>query len=219
MRFRAAAQRSAVSMVKSRKLPSGPSLPDQRLAALLVAIGKDQSGAFERYALVHELEEIQRACLRLPTVPMAGEPFRKLLIQFRKNTAERRKLREQLRPLREDILLAGLLRQNPEAAESHLRAALQDNVDIISDPTESEASEDRDIAFLLDKGDYRKRHVHKLAVEPFLRFLEEHDVVPSRKLPLNRMMEALFDWLGIERTLRPTDVGIRTIARDLRKKS
>ena len=117
--------------------------------------------------------------------------------------------------------IAGWLRDNPEADKSSLLAAIQDAN--IPDPAEIEAIEDRDIAFLIDAmgnlGDYRKRYLRKLAVEPFLRLLEEHEVIPSRDLPLNRMTHALFDRLGIEPKLRLTDAGIRTIARDLRRKS
>ena len=60
--------------------------------------------------------------------------------------------------------------------------------------------------------------MRKLAVEPFLLLLEEYGVVPHPKqLPLNRMMHAFLDWVGIEQRRRPTDAGIRTIARDLQK--
>jgi hypothetical protein len=64
---------------------------------------------------------------------------------------------------------------------------------------------------------YRKRQIRTLVVEPFLRFLKTHDIVPSRQLPRSGMMRAWFDWLGVEKKLRPTDTGIRTIARDLQK--
>ena len=112
--------------------------------------------------------------------------------------------------------MAGWLRSNPNADEGELRAAVEDSENI--DPAEFEANEDQDIAFFIDSaGGYRKREVRKQAVEPFLRFLKKHDLVPSRKLPLNRMMGALFDWLDIERKLRPADTGIRTIARDLKR--
>jgi len=87
----------------------------------------------------------------------------------------------------------------------------------VADYAKFEADEDLDIAFLLDKeGDYRKRDITKLVVEPFLRFLERNDVVPSRALPLNRMTTALFDRLDIEEP-RPTDVGIRTIASNMKR--
>ena len=62
------------------------------------------------------------------------------------------------------------------------------------DPAEVEDSEDRDIAFLIDSGgDFQKRPVRKLAIEPFLRFLEKHGITPSREFPRNRMTKAWFD--------------------------
>ena len=102
--------------------------------------------------------------------------------------------------------MAGQLRTNPHVDEHDLRAGVHWSDDDlegteVADYAKIEADEDLDIAFLLDKkGDYRKRDITKLVVEPFLRFLERNDVIPSRALPLNRMMRALFDWLDIERS-------------------
>ena len=89
----------------------------------------------------------------------------------------------------------------------------------VVDYAKFEEDEDQDIAYFLDsKGDYRKRELRSLVIEPFLRFLERHGVTPSRTLPLTGMMRALFDWLEIEEKLRPTDTGIRTIARDMKRR-
>jgi hypothetical protein len=53
-------------------------------------------------------------------------------------------------------------------------------------------------------------------IEPFLVYLHVAGVVPHRdKLPLSRIMEALFDWVDIDRKRRPTNTGVRTIARDV----
>jgi len=142
-----------------------------------------------------------------------------VLEQFRANTAKRLELRKRFRPVYDDIVMAGYLRENPGADEGQLRAALQDRQDSTEriDPAQFEASEDQDIAAFIDSaGDYRKRQVRKQVVEPFLRFLEKHGVVPSRKLPRTRMMRALFDWLEIEQKLRPTEAGVRTIALELK---
>jgi hypothetical protein len=202
-------------MTQSRK--SLGSRPDELLGKLLAAIGKSDSDSIERYALVEELKKIEGAYSERRRRPTSGS-HHKLLWKFRANTARRRELRRQLRPIYDDIVIAGYLRANPGADEGELRAALLDSTESI-DPAEIEAIEDQDIAFLIDSaGDYRKRQVRKQVVEPFLRFLEKNEVVPSRDLPRTRMMRALFDWLGIEQTLRPTDAGIRTIARDLHKK-
>jgi hypothetical protein len=44
-------------------------------------------------------------------------------------------------------------------------------------------------------------------------------VVPHpKRLPLIRMMRAFFDLLGVDDKLRPSDVSIRTIARELRRR-
>lgn len=197
------------------KKPSGSS--DVLLDRLLAAIGKGDADALERYLLSEELREIEVACSKLRGQPTLTGLRRRLLRKFRANTVRRRELRRQLEPIRDDILVAGFLRANPGADERQLRAALQEEGTENIDPAEIEAIEDQDIAFLIaNASDYRKRQVRKLAVEPFLRLLQKDDVIPSRKLPLNRMMQALFDWLGIEKKLRPTDAGIRTIARSMR---
>jgi hypothetical protein len=197
-------------MAKSRKSPGSRS--DEQLDKLLAAIGKGDCNNFERHALVYELEKIEAGLER----PKIG-PYRKLLRSYRANTAKRRELWRRLRPIHDDIVMAGLVRANPGADEDKLRAVLHDSTKEF-DLAEIETSEDQDIAFLIDRaGDYRKRQVGKQAVEPFLRFLEKHEVVPSRKLPLTRMMRALFDWLNIERKLRPTEAGVRTIARHLKR--
>ena len=57
------------------------------------------------------------------------------------------------------------------------------------------------IQYLLDTeaAEAKKSPLRRLLIEPFLCILHRHDVVPSsRKLPLNRMTEALF---GLGRTL------------------
>ena len=88
----------------------------------------------------------------------------------------------------------------------------------IVDYAKVEEDEDQDIAYFLgSKGDYRKRGLRSLVVEPFLRLLERRGVTPSRTLPLAGMVRALFDWLEIEKRLRPTEAGIRTIASEMKR--
>jgi hypothetical protein len=181
---------------------------------LLAAIGKDNVVGSKRIALETELQEIRIAYLKRREQRSSGT-YNRLLRRFRAYTAKRRELREQLGPIYPDIVIAGYLRSYPDADASELRAAVRTSVD----PEESEVIEDRNIAAYLDSADdYRKRWVRKQAVEPFLRFLERQGVTPSRKLPRNRMMKALFDWLNVEPGVRPTPSGIRTIARDLKKR-
>ena len=117
MLFFAAAHRNA--MTKSRISPGSSCGSDQRLAKLLAAIGKDRSDGIERSVLIHDLEKIKSACSQL-------QEFRKLLLRFRANTAKRRALRRQLRPLRDEMRIAGWLRDNPEADKSSLLAAIQE---------------------------------------------------------------------------------------------
>ncbi len=81
----------------------------------------------------------------------------------------------------------------------------------------TERVEDANIRYLLDMAiDYRKGVIRKLAVEPFLIFLQNEDVFASRDLPLNHMVQALLDFLGVDQKRRPTNSGIRTIARDIK---
>ena len=206
-------------MTKSSKSPGSRS--DELLETLLVAIGKgdcDPKG-FERVVLILGLEEIKSAYSTRRGQRTSGS-YHKVLRTFRANTAKRLELRRRFRPIYDDIVVAGYLRENPDADEANLRAAVQDRQDSTEkiDAAEFEAEEDQDIEAYIDSaGDYRKRQVRKQAVEPFLQFLEKHGVVPSRKLPRTRMMRALFDWLEIEKKLRPTEAGMRTIARDLKR--
>jgi hypothetical protein len=106
---------------------------DELLDKLLAAIGKGDSDSFERYGLVEELQKIEGAYSERRGRPTSGS-HHKLLRKFRANTAERRELRRQLRPIHDDIVMAGLLRANPGADEGKLRAALQDstkNIDLV----------------------------------------------------------------------------------------
>ena len=206
------------SMGKNKISPDNRS-PRDLLGDLLVAIGMADANPYETYPLKRALEEIESAWFARRQVPNVG-PYRKELRRFRAITAKRRELRKQFGPVvREAIALAGFVRGNPNVDERTLRALMPERV-VNIDPAEIEESEDRDIEFVIERtGDYRKRLVRKLAVEPFLLLLEERGIVPHPKLlPLSRMMKAFFDWLGVEQALRPTDSGIRTIARELRKR-
>jgi hypothetical protein len=220
--FRTAAQRSTRTLMAKNTISPNNRSPRDLLGDLLAAIGMADANPYQTLPLVNALREIESAWLDRREVPNVG-PYRKELRRFRANTAKRRELRKQFPPVvREAIALAGWFRANPKADERELRALVQDRDstgDI--DPAEIEEEEDRDIEFVINRtGDYRKRQVRKLVVEPFLLLLEKYRVVADPKLlPLNRMMQALFAWLDIKpTTLRPTDSGIRTIARELRKR-
>jgi hypothetical protein len=217
--FRTAAQRSTRTPMGKNKISPDNRSPRDLLGDLLAAIGMADANPYETLRLKMVLEEIESAWLARREVPNVG-PYRKELRRFRAITAKRRELRKQFGPVvREAIELAGFVRANPNVDERTLRALMADNDGNI-DPAAIEEEEDRNIEFAIDRAaDYRKRQVRKLAVEPFLLLLEDYRVVPHPKLlPLNRMMQAFFNWLGIEKALRLTDSGIRTIARDLRKR-
>jgi hypothetical protein len=202
-------------MGKNKISPNSGSQRDL-LRDLLASMGKADANRYEIWQLEMALEEIKRDWLARGEVRSVGSD-RKLLREFRVNTARRLELRKQLGPLREDILLVGFKQANPGADERVLREGLE-QVDYR--PEVFEAQEDQDIADLIDSmSDFRKRQVRKLVVERFLLLLEKFGVVPHpKRLPLSRMMHALFDWLGIEQAQRPTDSGVRTIERNLRKR-
>jgi hypothetical protein len=216
--FRTAAQRSTRTLMGKNNIPPDNRSPRDLRGDLLAAIGMADANPYMTMPLEMALSEIESAWFARE-LPNVG-PYRKELRRFRAITAKRRELRKQFGPVvREAIALAGLVRANPNVDESTLRALMSDSDGNI-DPAEIEEEEDRNIEFVIDRtGNYRKRQVRKLVVEPFLLLLEEYRVVPDSKvLPLNRMMQAFFNWLGIEKALRPTDSGIRTIARDLRNR-
>lgn len=67
-----------------------------------------------------------------------------------------------------------------------------------------------------NRGDYRKRQLRKLVVEPFLKLMAEYDIATSRReRPRKRIFDALFDWLGVEQKFRPSNAGINAIAAEL----
>lgn len=193
---------------------------DDPLNRVLAAIGKDRSGMWELSPARVYLEEIKIAYLRR-RAPLTSEA-RKQLGKYRALTAKRFELRRRFKLPYDDIVIVGLQRIKPDTVEGELRNRLTDLDDAevigLAKIEANERFEDRIIASLLrSKDGYRKREVRTLVVEPFLQFLEQYKVVPSRELPLNRMMRTVFDWLGIPTRLRPTDAGIRTIFRDFRR--
>ena len=193
---------------------------DERLDKLFAAIGKKRTDYFG--FIESELKSIRSDYSERRGQLTAAQ--RKLLRKFRASTARRRDLRRQLRSVKDDIVMAGHLRINPALDVHDLRAGVHWSDDDLEgnevvDYAKVEEDEDQDIAYFLNsKGDYRKRGLRSLVIEPFLRLLERHGVTPSRTLPLAGMVRALFDWLEIERKLRPTDTGIRTIARDMKRR-
>ena len=67
---------------------------------------------------------------------------------------------------------------------------------------------------------YKKRYVRKLVVEPFLQLVAEQGITTSRKdLPRYRMVQALFEWIGVEKQFRLSSAAINAIARELASSS
>ena len=55
------------------------------------------------------------------------------------------------------------------------------------------------------------------------RAVSHHSALPSvvaspRELPLSHMTDALFDWVGVEKKCRPTNSGVRTVARYIERR-
>ena len=113
-------------MAKNNISPDNRSRRDL-LRALLASIGKADANNYVTLPLVNALREIESAWLARREMPNVG-PYRKELRRFRAITAKRRELRKQFGPVvREAIALAGLVRANPNADESTLRALMQDS--------------------------------------------------------------------------------------------
>ena len=176
---------------------------------------------FDRYALTGNLEEIERYYARQVAVP--NQPDRKLVRRYRKAITKQLRLSEEIGPhfFADEIEKAKWSRQNPHADEMTLHMLMEEHGDkrdnVVAVLTEHRLDIDH---WLKISGDtYRKRVVTKLAVEPFLRLLVERGTIPNReRLPvthITQMVEALFDWLGVEQKFRLSSVAIATIARRL----
>ena len=198
--------------------------PDVLLENLLSAIGKADVGAAERAKLARELRLLkalyEQQIRRITTVESGRQTIdhkRELLQKLLAKKAEVRDLRNQLGDRGEDIRTAGTLRMNKAnlPREEFMEQLRHANSRTLEKLEEIEAL---NIKYLLDSdaAKYKKPMLRRLLIEPFLFYLHFAGVVPHpRKLPLSRIMEALFDWVDIDRKRRPTNTGVRTIARDV----
>ena len=84
----------------------------------------------------------------------------------------------------------------------------------------ADETEDMSIRHYIERSaDYRKAPLRKFLIEPFLITMHCHGVVASpRELPLSHMTDALFDWVGVEKKCRPTNSGVRTVARYIKRR-
>jgi hypothetical protein len=213
-------------MTKHRPSPSKTGGRRQQLEKLLRAMGMDESADpldhFSRYALTQNLEEIGRYYAR--QVAASGQPDRKLVQRYSNAITKLLTLSENigLDFFTNEIEKANWSRHNPDADEITLHMLIDEHGEK-QDIVVAELTERRlDINHWLKTSgdDYKKRLVRKLAVEPFLRLLIERGIKTSRKkLPLKRMVDALFDWLGVEQRFRLSDAAVNKIARDLTRAS
>jgi hypothetical protein len=202
---------------------------DLLLERLLATMGKADAAEAERTNLNSWLRSIKTGYEvqtdRITSINNGQkviDPKRELLQKLLAILFEASELRKQLGERKKDIQKAGALcvaKAKPRLPMDEFKRRVA-----LSDPKlvdEVAAIEAENIQHLLDTEltEYRKPPLRRLLIEPFLSILHRHDVVPSsRNLPLNHMMNALFDFVGLEQTRRPTEAGIRTIAADMRRR-
>ena len=197
---------------------------DVLLEQLLFVMGKGDASAAERAKLARELRLLkalyEQQIRRITTVESGRETIdhkRELLQKLYAKKAEVRDLRNQLGDRGEDIHSAGTFRMHEanlplEEFMEQIRLANSRTLEKL------EEIEALNIKYLLDSdaAKYKKSPLRRLLIEPFLVYLHFAGVVPHRhKLPLSRIMGAMFDWVDIDRKRRPTSTGVRTIARDV----
>ena len=190
---------------------------EELLQRLIAAIGKDAAGDAERAWFEERFRTLKRDYQkRLPGFGSEVE-HRDLLRKFLANADERRELRRQLAAFKHELARIRRIRLDAiEDDDSRLILTMLTDPEIIA---RAEETEEGDIKIFLDNADdYRKGPIRKLAIEPFLVFLQNEDVVPSRELPLYHMVKALLDFLGVDPRRRPTDPGIRSIAHDVKRR-
>ena len=202
--------------------------PDLLLERLLDAMGKGDAAEAERTNLKSWLRSIKTGYEvqtdRITSINNGQkviDPQRELLQKLLAILIEASELRKQLGKRKKDIQKAGALcvaKAKPPLPMDEFKRRIA-----LSDPKlvdEVAAIEAENIQYLLDAEltEYHKPPLRRLLIEPFLSILHRHGVVPSsRELPLNHMMAALFDFVGLEQNRRPTEAGIRTIAADMRR--
>jgi hypothetical protein len=172
---------------------------------------------FARTALTMDLESIEQAY----RIAVSGkQPDRRLVSRYRAAITKVLTLHKKIGPhfFSDEIKKAMLARLNPDMSDDMLRAVLEehrhDDDNVVAALTGRLS--DLDHWFKTSGDTYRKRYVRKLVVEPFLQVMTEYKVTTSRKQsPRTRIFKELFDWLGIERTYRPSDAAINAIAREL----
>jgi hypothetical protein len=209
-------------MIKHRPSPSKIERSEEQFEELLATMGVDSLNPFSLAVLREGLKDIEREYERR-VAQLNKQPNRKLVRQYRAAVTKHLSLSKKVGPdFLAEIEEAGWSRQNPgvdvgilhEAFTEHIAELGHKRLDLIALLTEHELDVYR---WLKTTGEaYKKRYVTKLLVEPFLQLMAKHEITTSRKQrPRKRMFDALFEWVGIEKKLRPTSAGINAIARNL----
>ncbi len=168
------------------------------------------------FSMTEKLNELAKNLSRVPDISGHRKQIRQCIAALRKA----QKLWRQLGPMRRSIDEAGFLRINPHATKDDF-AIMEADCPFIDDLTPVLEERIQDIDFLIGHhtSDYRKRLITKHVVEPFLDWMDDCGVVPSRKLPRTRVFEALYDVLGLDHPRdRVTEVTIRNAVRRRKKK-
>jgi hypothetical protein len=212
-------------MFQTRMPPHGGS--DELLDKLLSALGKGNAAETERANLKSWLRSIKTGYEvrtdRITSIENGREVFdpkRELLQKLHANITEGIELRRQLGARIKDIRDAGaqcVAKAKPPLPvdEFKKRIALS-NPALVDQVAAIEAENIRHLLSVRISTDYKKPPFREYVIKPFLEFLDQQGIKPSRKYPLSRMTAALFDYLEIPPTRRPDDAGIRTIVRDMK---
>jgi hypothetical protein len=209
-------------MIKHRPTPSKAEGREQQFERLLAAMGAAELNPFLQVTLVDDLRQIEREYERR-VMQLNKQPDRKLVRRYRAAVAKLLSLSKKVGPdFLAEIEEAGWSRHNPGVDIGTLHAAFTEHIaelghkrlDLIAVLTT--LGSDMDHWLKATSETYKKRYVRKLVVEPFLQLIAEHGITTSRKdLPRYGMVEALFEWIGIEDKFWLSIAAISAIAREL----
>lgn len=196
-------------MTKHKLSPSNAVGREQQFEKLLAAM--DASDPLSRFGLEPALNQIEARWIAAE----GKKPDRDRVRQYRAAITKVLALSNMIGPdfFANDIEKAGWSRHNPDADDMTLHHLMDQHehgrTDV--DAVLTELGLNIDHWFRTSGEAYRKRNVTKLVVEPFSQLMVGREPKVSRK----EVFEALFDWIGIEKTSRPSNAGINAIAREL----
>jgi len=209
-------------MTKHRPPPSKVEDRQQQFEKLLAATGIAELNPFLRAVLAERLEQIESEYARR-VAQLSKQPNRKLVRRYRAAVTKLLSLSKTVGPdFLAEIEEAGWSRHNPNADVGTLNMVMTEAI--------AEHGHERDLIvkltahgldidhWLKTTGEtYKQRYVRKLVVEPFLQLIAEQGITTSRKdRPRYRMVQALFEWIGIEEKFRLSSAAISAIARELK---